>query len=164
MSFNDRLNHVLNETIQLGPLAGLPWVTRGPEADDDNQLVAYRLFYEGRIAQYVWIVNYKDYAIATITRKDSKWVHDNWDFSISNHEYQKVITPENRGVFIDLLKQLINKIRQAIKTRRADVVTIPVGDAQPTIKPTDQEDPAIAALPTLQDRIKARIAARQHAG
>lgn len=159
MSFNDRLNRVLNETIQLGPLAGLPWITRGPEADDDNQLVAYRLFYEGRLAQYTWIVNYKDHAIAIISRNDSKWVHGNWDFSITGREHQQIITQENREIFVDLLKQLIRKIRQAIPARQADVVTIPVGDTQPTMKPT--EDPTIAALPTLQDRIKARIAARQ---
>ena len=173
MSFNSILDRVLNETIQSGLLTGSPFTPRGPEVNDSDQLVAYRLFYQGGPpAQYIWVVNYKGQAIARITRLDSKWVHNNWEYKVE--EDQTIITPQDRAWYTELIQQLILRIKRAITARQADVVTLRPADfeniradlpnaPEPEPEPTQNqpEDPAIAALPTLQDRIKARIAARQ---
>lgn len=103
----------------------------GPDQDDTNQLVAYRA--RSNIGpprvQYVWIVNLRGQALCYITRRDSKWVHDNWDWTYFDRDVQTIMTRNNRQYLDGMIKRLIYSIKDAISAKAAEVVTQPIDPA-----------------------------------
>lgn len=98
-------------------------------ADDTNQLVAYRVRMRGHI-QNIWIVNLNGQALCHISKRDSRWVHDNWDWTYFYKDVQTVMTAENRKYLDGMLKKLIYAIKDAVTARNADVVALPIDPAQ----------------------------------
>ena len=102
--------------------------------DDTNQLVAYRLKISGR-RTHSFAVTLNGQALARLSRNDSKWVHDNWNFTyIWKNELDgpMVLTRENRKYLDKALKELTYKIKEAISNRSADIVVLPIDPDQLT--------------------------------
>lgn len=92
--------------------------------DDSTQLVAYRLNCFGK-ANMNWTINHKGHCIGHISRRDSKWVHDNWEINYTDDDEvrKSFLTRENRQTWDRTLHSLTMKIRQAFKKRESDIVT-----------------------------------------
>jgi hypothetical protein len=109
----------------LGPLSGSIFKTSGQHVDDTNSLVAYRMRMNGRV-NYLWIINVRGQVLASISKRDSKWVHDNWDFTYFGRDQQNIMTRDNRKYLDSMIRQLTSEIKKAISEKRADVVVLPI--------------------------------------
>lgn len=101
----------------------------GQHVDDTNQLAAYRLKMQGRSGS-MWVVNLRGQALCVISKRDSRWVHDNWDWTYFYKPVQTVMTANNRKYLDSMMRKLTYEIKDAVSAKRADVVVMPLDPAQ----------------------------------
>ncbi len=126
---------ILSESVfdHFGP-DGFAAITSDPQ-DDTNCLVAYRLRMGGK-ASNVWIVSLNGQYLGSVSSRNSKWVHDNWEVSFATRYskdiierdpgFKQIMTAENRQYLTDMLKRLTNEIKRAKSGRSAEVVLLPI--------------------------------------
>ena len=116
----------------------IPYFGDGPfypvaDAIDDTQaFVAYRLQFQGSDGtktitrkQHIWCVLHKGHHIANISKRDTRWVKDNWEVTPQDGIMQ-VATRENRAYIDSILEVAHQAIVTAITARTADAVVLQI--------------------------------------
>lgn len=103
--------------------------------DSTNQLVAVRKRFN--FATNMWTVYLDGQPLGMLAKMDTKWKHDNWDWTYFTRYDQNLepgfvqIMTKNNRAYLDKCMQLLSReVKQAISEKRADIVTMPVDPSQ----------------------------------
>jgi len=87
--------------------------------DDSDKFVAYRVGMSNR-RQLIWVVYYKGLHIGHISKRDSRFVHDNWKaYANITHPF---ISRESRKIVDQELNNMRLKVMKAYRLRDSDIV------------------------------------------
>ena len=93
-----------------------PLMTRDVDVDSTDRFVACRLYLSGKVMK-MWEVTYNGRVVCLVSKCDSKWVHDSWEFRVSPS-----LSKAEAAAIDKRVKHL--PLSQAFRARTADVVTI----------------------------------------